>query len=202
MFASKVLCAVAAVAIQSLNPGLHAGRDIKGLEAGVGAYADATPSDGGTESQELTPKQRAEYERVIAYLAKADLLRLVDGAITPHGSGASFGVTFAFASDDKSRTDILAILQDTAIFDIGGMGSRHAKSVGATVRADAYDFRSRNGVLGRESLEVMINHKTLRGYADIDRYDLYGGIVPASAHILIEFLPDKMLRTLFLRKSE
>jgi hypothetical protein len=42
----------------------------------------------------------------------------------------------------------------------------------------------------------MINYKTWLGYADIDRYDLYGGVAPALAHIVREFLPDKV-RTFF-----
>ena len=40
------------------------------------------------------------------------------------------------------------------------------------------------------------NRINFRGYADIDRYDLYGGLAPASAHIFLELLPH-MIRRLF-----
>ena len=138
----------------------------------------------------------------MAYLGKAGLLPFVTGTIAPHGNGRSFHVTFKFASDDQSQAGVLAVLRNTKLFNIGQLGSRHAKEVGAAVRADAYDFRSQNGVLGPQWLEVMVNHKNLWGYADIDRYDLYGGFRPASAHIVLEFLPDKLMRTLFPRRGE
>ena len=202
MFRSKILVTVAAVAIQSLHQGLDVRHDINRREAGGDTYSGATSSGGAAKSQELTQQERTQYERVLAYLGKADLLRFVNGVIAPHGSGASFHVTFTFVNDDQSKTDTLAILRNTKIFNIGPLGSAHAKDVGATVRADAYDFRSRNDVLGPRSLEVMINYKNLWGYADIDRYDLYGGFVPASAHIILEFLPDKVRRTLFRGKDQ
>jgi hypothetical protein len=176
-FQSPILCAVVAVAIQMLS-----------LDPAVGPEI--------TQSQNVTQQERTQYERVLAYLRKADLLPFVQGAVASHGRGASFHVTFTFVSDDKSKADILAILRNTKIFNIGRFGSAHATEVGATVRADAYDFRSRNGVLGPQSLEVMINHTNFLGYADLDRYDMYGGVGGACAHVLLEFLPDK-IRTLF-----
>ena len=176
MLKSTIPCLVAAVAVQSLNPGLAAGQDITTTSA--------------------AREERAQYDRVVTYLGHAGLIRFVNGSITPHGSGGSFHVTFTLDSDDQSRAEILTILRNTKTFNIGRFGSRHAKEVDATVRADAYDFRSRNGVLGPRSLEVMINHKTLWGYADIDRYDMYGGMASACAHVVLEFLPDKVWRML------
>jgi hypothetical protein len=169
-------CIVAAVAIHILKPGLAAGQDITKTTA--------------------AREDRAQYAQVVAYLGHAGLIRFVNGSITPHGSGGSFHVTFTLASDDQSKAEILTILRNTKTFNIGRFGSRHAKDVDAAVRTDAFDFRSRNGVLGPRSLEVMINHKTLWGYADIDRYDMYGGMASACAHIVLEFLPDKVWRLL------
>ena len=89
----------------------------------------------------------------------------------------------------------MAILQNTKIFNSGWFGRGHMKAVGATSGREFADFRSTNGVFGR-SLEVAINTRTFAGYADIDRYNLYGGLAPASAHIFLELLPH-MIRRLF-----
>jgi hypothetical protein len=191
MVSKFIRCVAAALAIQGLAPARGAAQEARTSEA-LGAPV----------SRALSHEERAQYERVLAYLGKADLLRFVAGAVVPHGRKASFHVTFKFATDDQSQAGILTILRNRTIFNIGQMGSAHAKDVGAAVRADAYDFRSFNGVLGPESLELMINAKSFWGYADIDRYDLYGGFAPASAHIILEFLPDKVMRTLFRRPSE
>ena len=138
----------------------------------------------------------SQYQLVIAALAAADLLQFVNGAITADGSGSSFHVTFNFLNDRASRDAIMAILQNTKIFNSGPFGRGHMVEVGATKSRDALDFRSVNGVLGPRSLEVMLNRINFRGYADIDRYDLYGGLAPASAHIFLELLPH-MIRRLF-----
>jgi hypothetical protein len=144
----------------------------------------------------LAPPERQQYQQIVTYLANAGLRRLVKGGLAPHGQGGSLHVTFEFFSDDQSKTDLSAILLDTRIFSLGRFGSRHAKEVGAAVRADADDFRSRMGKLGPRSLELMINWKTSRAYADIDRFDMYGGLAPATAHVFLEFLPDKIRRTI------
>jgi hypothetical protein len=136
---------------------------------------------------------RAELSRVGAYLGRAGLLPFVDGDLVPHGSGSSFHVTFRFAADDQSKARILAILRNTRVFDAGPLGPGHVKDVGASVRSDAWDFRSHNGALGRRSLEVMINRKSFWGYADVDRFDLYGGAAPAFAHVFFELLPHKTI---------
>ena len=72
---------------------------------------------------------------------------------------------------------------------MGPLGQGHVKEVGGTVRSDALDFRSANGALGPRSLEVMINRVSFSGYADIDRYNLYGGLAPALAHVFLELMP-------------
>jgi hypothetical protein len=68
------------------------------------------------------------------------------------------------------------------------------KDVGATSHKVFADFRSRNGALGPRSLEVAINRVTMQAYADVDRYDFYGGLWPASLHIFLEYLPHKIRR--------
>jgi len=35
----------------------------------------------------------------------------------------------------------------------------------------------------------MINRTSFLGYADVDRYNLYGGLEPAFAHVFFELLP-------------
>jgi hypothetical protein len=138
-----------------------------------------------------------QYEVVIAYLAVADLLRFVDGKITAHGSGSSFGVTFNFLNDQESRDAVMAILHNTKIFNSGPFGLGHMKDVGATSHGEFADFRSVNGVFGKEyprSLEVAINTRKFAAYADTDRYDFYGGLAPATAHLFLEFFPNKIKR--------
>jgi len=56
-------------------------------------------------------------------------------------------------------------------------------------RVDAAEFRSVRRELGPRSLEVMINRTSFLGYADVDRYNLYGGLEPAFAHVFFELLP-------------
>jgi hypothetical protein len=125
-------------------------------------------------------------------MAKADLLRFVDGEITPYGSGSSFHVTFNFLSDDESKAAVTDILQNTKIFDSGSFGLGHKMDVGATSGKEFADYRSVNGVLGRRSLEVAINTTTFKGYADTDRYSFYHGLAPATAHLFVEFFPSKI----------
>jgi hypothetical protein len=194
---------IVAVALQIQSSG--SGRDIdrafqrsdrQGHPYPCPATAPASPA-----APDVTLRERGQYQQVTTYLENAGLRRLVKGAITPHGEGGAFHVTFEFLSDDQSKTDLLAILRNIRTFSPGPFGSRHANEVRAAVRSDAYDFRSRGGVFGPGSLEVMVNEKTSRGYADIDRFDMYGGLAPATAHVFLEFLPDKMRRTLFPRKQ-
>ena len=158
----------------------------------AGATYAAQKAARAAEPRHGTERGSTQYESVMAYLERADLLRFVQGGMTPHGSGSSFYVTFRFVTDDQSKADVLAILRNTNMFDRGPLGPGHVKDVGASHRADVYDFRSVNGALGPRSLEVMINHKSFWGYADVDRYNLYGGLAPATAHIFIELLPHKV----------
>jgi RHS repeat-associated protein len=137
----------------------------------------------------LTQENTSQYQQVIAYMAKADLLQFVDGEIVAYGSGSSFHVTFEFLKDGESRVSLKKILQDTKIFDKGSFGLGHKKDVGAISGKEFADYRSINGVLGRRSLEVAINTRTLSGYADTDRYSFYHGLAPATAHLFLEFFP-------------
>lgn len=98
-----------------------------------------------------------------------------------------------------SRDAVMAILGDKKKFYPGSFGRGHMKAVGATKSKDAFDFRSNRGVVGRGSLEVMINSTNSRGYADVDRFNFYGGLAPATAHIFGELAVNK-LRRLFGRK--
>jgi RHS repeat-associated protein len=162
------------------------------------------PVVGATESQQSgnsgtltgTVRNPTQYEQVIAKLDASGLLRYVAGPITPHGSGSSFHVTFQFAKDQESREAVMAILQNPKLFDSGPFGRGHMKDVGATKSEDALDFRSNKGVPGPGSLEVMINKRNSRGYADRDRFNLYGGLAPGSAHVFGELVPN-MFRRLF-----
>ena len=86
------------------------------------------------------------------------------------------------------------ILRDARMFDVGPLGPGHVKEVGAATRSDALDFRSVGGAFGPGSLEVMINRVSLQGYADIDHFNLYGGLAPAFAHVFFELLPHEVER--------
>ncbi len=144
-------------------------------------------------SQEL--KNPTQYQLVISYLWAADLLRFVNGLIEEHGSGSSFHVTFQFLADPESKAAIMAILQNTKIFDSGPFGLEHMKDVGATNHKDFADFRSVNGVFGKgypRSLEVAINTRKFQAYADIDRYNFYGGLWYSSLHLFVEYFPHKI----------
>jgi hypothetical protein len=136
-----------------------------------------------------TRQADAQYALVLDYLKYAGLFPFVDGTLTPHGAGRSFHVTFRFSADEHSKTRILSILHDDRTFHLGPLGQGHIGAVGGRTRTDVFDFRSANGTLGPRSLEVMINRESLWGYADIDRYDLYGGLAPAFAHVFFEMLP-------------
>jgi hypothetical protein len=138
-------------------------------------------------------RREVQYERVMTYLRRAGLLQFVDRTITSHGSGASFHVTFPFRDDEASRAEVLAILRNTKVFEEGPLGDGHVKAVRASERSEAADFRSFNGALGYWSLEVMINRKTFLGYADIDRFDIYGGLAPAAGHVFLELFPHKII---------
>ena len=98
-------------------------------------------------------------------------------------AGNSFHITFRFATDQESKARILAILGNRRTFDSGPLGQGHLKDVGCTARSDASDFRSVRGELGPMSLEVMINRTSFLGYADLDKYNLYGGLAPAFADV-------------------
>jgi hypothetical protein len=139
-------------------------------------------------------RERGRLRQVITYLEAAGLLKHVEGLVSPSGPGSPFHVTFRFAADETSKAAVMAILQNGKLFNKGPLGSAHVQTVGATSRTDVYDFRSRNGVLGPRSLEVMIHARTFHAYADLDLFSLYGGPVPALAHIFLEFLPNKLLR--------
>ena len=119
-------------------------------------------------------------------------IRFVDGTIVAHGSGSSFGVTFQFLTDKESRAAVTNILKNTNTFDSGSFGLGHKKDVGATKSSGYKDYRSINGVLDKRSLEVAINPTTMRGYADTDRFSFYHGLAPASAHLFLEFFPNKL----------
>jgi hypothetical protein len=153
--------------------------------------SQSIPPAPDVESANPQSVQRAavQYAQVIGYLRRAGLHEFVDGDVVSHGVGNSFHVTFRFAVDDKSKTRILSILENTRLFYDGPLGPGHVKDVGAVTRADALDFRSVPGVLGPRSLEVMINRRSFWGYADIDRFNLYGGLAPAFAHVFFELVP-------------
>jgi hypothetical protein len=162
------------------------------LLATFGVNVNALPTRSRLESEPASRSSLqldAKYTEVLSYLDRAGLMEFVRGAVAPHGAGNSFHITFRFATDQESKARILAILGNRRTFDSGPLGQGHLKDVGCTARSDAADFRSVRGELGPMSLEVMINRTSFLGYADLDRYNLYGGLAPAFAHVFFELLP-------------
>lgn len=73
-------------------------------------------------------------------------------------------------------------------------GIEHINDVGATSLGDVTDYRSINGVLGKRSLQVVINNQSLRAYADTDRFNVYDFPLGSFGHILGESMPHRAKR--------
>lgn len=54
---------------------------------------------------------------------------------------------------------------------------------------DLMDFRSFRGALGKGSLQIVLDKKTGRLYADVDRYSAYQDVVNVIGHLFGEVVP-------------
>ena len=60
--------------------------------------------------------------------------------------------------------------------------------VGAKSASEILDFRSRMGVFGPGSLQVVVNKYSQFAYADVDRWNPYEGLGPLVMHFLFELV--------------
>ncbi len=140
-----------------------------------------------TSSQTVRNPTAESLARIVAavYLQASGLSEYIVGSMTQRGGGWTLNF------DRQSREAIFKTLDNTAIFLSGSFGRLHKDDVGGNPHRD---YRSITGTLGPRSLQVVVNTRTLAGYADPDGFNPYQDARGFFGHTFLELVPNRLRR--------